>query len=276
MSEVIPENIKSFSEDPQSRKPRRKRQSVLESAAEGPGEEWMLTYMDTVTLLVTLFVMILSFASFDAEKYKNFSHGMSLAKYGSGIMMGSLGIRENVGDKKQPIPLPTVIPPSPEPASDAEPMTQQGNMLTDLQDQITHQGLEKEVLLREREGTVEMEINESVLFPAGSAELSELGLSVLARLSNLLKSHIGTIAVEGHTDNLPIKTDLFPSNWELSGGRASSVVRRLISSGVDPQQLRIVGYADVRPLANNASPDGRQRNRRVNIVLEFPAPSTPN
>ena len=259
-------------------KPRRKRQAILEDTIRPPGEEWMLTYMDTVTLLVTLFVMILSFASFDTEKYKIFSHGMSLAKYGSGIMMGTLSIRDNLTEKKQAIPLSPSISESQktESESESERVEMHDKVLAALQDQINQQGLDNDIVIREREGTVEMEINESVLFPAGSADLSEMGLSVLVRLSNLLKTHSGTISVEGHTDNLPIETDLFPSNWELSGGRASSVVRRLISSGVDPLRLRIIGYADIRPLADNTSPDGRQRNRRVNIVLEFPAQSPSN
>ncbi len=254
-------------------KPRRKRQAVLESTSEGPGEEWMLTYMDTVTLLVTLFVMILSFASFETEKFKEFSHGMSLAKYGSGIMMGTPSIMDRRVIKNQ---ITSELPATkPGPAKTSSPTSEPvpDDKIAALQEQITQQGLGDEVALRARGSTVEMEINESVLFPAGRADLSPLGLSVLLRLSNLLKTHQGSISVEGHTDNLPINTDQFPSNWELSGSRASSVVRHLISSGVAPDQLRIVGYADNRPLGTNASVDGRQRNRRVNIVLQFGAPS---
>ena len=268
MSDNAKENIISPGNERSPRKPRLKRQSLLEKDAVVPGEEWMLTYMDTVTLLITLFVMMLSFSTFDKEKYKEFTDGMSLAKYGSGIMMGTLTIREPPADKDLAIEVPNEKP------SNLEQIDNQDDVLTALQDQIIQQGLGDDVLLREREGIVEMEINESVLFPAGSAELSVLGLSVLDRLSNLLKTHIGTIAVEGHTDNLPIRTEKFPSNWELSGGRASSVVRQLITSGVDARHLRIVGYADNRPLQPNTSPDDRQRNRRVNIVLEFPAQTT--
>ena len=274
MSEDASESSEPFSDQAQLRKARRRRQSILDGTAEGPGEEWMLTYMDTVTLLVSLFVMIMSFSSVDSEKYREFLDGMSLAKYGSGIMMGSLVAVEGVGENKLTNPKPIVMSSNSRPAPDVESLAQSGNFLTDLQDQISRQGLENEVLLREREGTVEMEINESVLFPAGRAQLSELGISVLVRLSRLLKLHVGTISVEGHTDNLPIKTDQFPSNWELSGSRASSVVRHLTSNGVEPGKLRIVGYADNRPLGTNESPDGRQRNRRVNIVLEFLTPTT--
>jgi len=262
-------------------KPRRKRQGVLENPATGPGEEWMLTYMDTVTLLVTLFVMILSFANFDKKKFDEFKQGMSLAKYGAGILMGTIGIQDKAVAEKVTIPLPTA--PSSPPASVGRPSPETGPqdlgeeaLLATLRDQIGEQGLANDVQLRKRAGTVEMEINESVLFPLGSAELSPTGLSILTRLSGLLRAHEGTIAVEGHTDNLPIETAQFPSNWELSGGRASSVARHLISGGMDSRKVRIVGYADTRPLAGNNQPEGRQRNRRVNIRLELTASPAAN
>lgn len=257
------------------RKLRRKRQSVLESSSSGPSEEWMLTYMDTVTLLVTLFVMILSFANFDKDKFEEFKQGISLSKYGAGILMGSLGIRESTNDVRSSTPK-LMLEDSNIDASKKPEANPKNNLLAVLQNQINQQGLIDDIQLRESEGTVEMEINESVLFPLGSAELSKSGISVLTRLSELLNSHDGTIAVEGHTDNLPIKTILFPSNWELSGARASSVARHFISGGVDSHRVRIVGYADTQPLASNATPGDRQRNRRVNIVLEIPSQSTSN
>ena len=83
------------------------------------------------------------------------------------------------------------------------------------------------------------------------------------------------VVVEGHTDNLPISNPQFPSNWELSGARASSVVRLFIETGVDPRRLTATGYADQRPVADNASPDGRQRNRRVAITIESQNPDNP-
>jgi chemotaxis protein MotB len=274
--EDMAEAVEASPADKKPAKPRRKRQAILETAGEGPGEEWMLTYMDTVTLLVTLFVMILSFASFETEKYKEFTQGMSLGRYGAGIMMGTLGIRDKEPASSQIQSLDVLTPAEVPAAPESVQADGKENRLADLQDQIQAQGLDKQVVLRENESTVEMEINESVLFPAASADLSDLGLSVLERLAGLLITHRGVVSVEGHTDNLPIATAYFPSNWELSGARASSVVRRLIESGVSPDKMRIVGYADVRPLANNTSPDGRQKNRRVNIVLEFTEKPTPN
>jgi chemotaxis protein MotB len=263
----------TLSTTPQSPpKSRRKRQKMLDDEATGPGEEWMLTYMDTVTLLVTLFVMILSFASFDKKKYEEFAQGMNLAKYGSGILMGTLGLRDQPGVGVRNVVAPKITVqttadlPIKEPEEDADHA-----LLEALQTQIDKQGLSEDIQLRQRQGTIEMEINERVLFPTASAELSDNGISVLVKLSELLRAHPGTIAVEGHTDSVPIETEIFPSNWELSGSRASSVARELISGGVKPEKTRIVGYAATKPVASNLTPDSRQQNRRVNIVLEWPA-----
>ncbi|PIW27314.1 MAG: hypothetical protein COW30_10910 [Rhodospirillales bacterium CG15_BIG_FIL_POST_REV_8_21_14_020_66_15] len=245
----------------------RKRQTVITDAVTGPGEEWMLTYMDTVTLLVTLFVMILSFSTFDKAKFEHFKRSMSLATYGAGILKGTMGTERKPGAAPTVMTSPVVPFRPAEPADDRS----EAGVMDTLREQIEQQGLTDDIVLRKREGTVEMEINEQVLFPVASAELSDTGTSVLGRLANLLKSQKGTIAVEGHTDAQPIRTDLYPSNWELSGARASSVVRELISGGIAADRVRIVGYADTKPLAPNETAEGRQQNRRVNIILELPA-----
>jgi len=229
----------------------------------------MLTYMDTVTLLVTLFVMILSFANFDKQRFAAFADAMSLADKASGMGLSSLKATA------VPAPIETLPKLSPDLGSpDAVDPVSQGDagerLMASLQGQIDRRGLGGAVRLHQRQGTVEMEINESVLFALGSAELSLEGAELLSRLSDMLAAQSGDLIVEGHTDNLPIETEQFPSNWELSGARAASVVRRLIASGITEKRLRIVGYAATRPLAPNQTPDGRRKNRRVNIILELP------
>jgi chemotaxis protein MotB len=237
----------------------------------GPGEEWMLTYMDTVTLLVTLFVMILSFANFDEQRFAAFAEAMSLADRASGMGLGAMS---RVIVSRPTMAVPELSPDlgKAEPAV-AEPVSTSGageKLLSSLQGQIDRKGLGGAVRLHRRQGTVEMEINESVLFPLGSAELSPDGAELLSRLSDMLVAQPGDLVVEGHTDDLPIETERFPSNWELSGARAASVVRRLIAGGIAEKRLRIVGYAANRPLAPNDTPEDRRKNRRVNIILELP------
>ncbi len=260
------------------RSPRRMKAHLLDSTTTKPGNEWMLTYLDTVTLLITLLVMILSYASFDKDKFDQFKHGMSLAKYGAGIMTGSLrdDVSANSGTSTdRPLdvtPASFQVGAAPDVA---EPQPQlENDTLAVLQEQIGEHGLGDDIRVRDRQGIVEVEIKANVLFPLGRANLSESGIGILTRLSGLLKSHASAIVVEGHTDNLPTKTALFPSNWELSGSRASSVARHFIANGIGSHQLKIVGFADTRPLVPNTSPEQRQQNRRVNIVLELPAAAT--
>ncbi|MGX2038906.1 OmpA family protein [Methylocaldum sp. MU1018] len=119
-------------------------------------------------------------------------------------------------------------------------------------------------------GEVRLEISDAILFDLASAELKPEGASALDRLAGVLGAQGGTIAVEGHTDDRPIATAKFQSNWELSTARASAVTRYLIAHGVPPGRLRAVGLADTQPREANDTPAGRARNRRVSIVMFLP------
>jgi chemotaxis protein MotB len=113
-----------------------------------------------------------------------------------------------------------------------------------------------------------LEVGNDILFPSGAADLADAGRSLLAELSDALSDDRLKISVEGHTDDVPINTARFPSNWELSSIRATTVARELIALGVPQQRLRVTGYADTRPRAANDSPTNRALNRRVSLVLE--------
>ncbi|MFN2350293.1 MAG: flagellar motor protein MotB [Thioalkalivibrio sp.] len=120
-------------------------------------------------------------------------------------------------------------------------------------------------------GQVELRIKEGILFTSGSADLRFDGRELLSRLMPILDEAQGTITVEGHTDNVPIFTPIFPSNWELSAARASGVVRQLIALGLEPARLQAVGHANTRPLAYNDNAEGRAENRRVSLVIQTEA-----
>jgi chemotaxis protein MotB len=120
-------------------------------------------------------------------------------------------------------------------------------------------------------GSVNLEISDNILFAPASAALTVSGLALLQELAEALRAQPHPIAVEGHTDNIPIHTERFPSNWELSSARAAIVARYLIEQGISPERIRAVGYADTRPRADNLTPQGRARNRRVSFVLQIPA-----
>ncbi len=109
--------------------------------------------------------------------------------------------------------------------------------------------------------------SDSVLFASGAAELKPEIYSVLEKLSKLLSSVPGNVAIEGHTDNVPIASSKYSSNWELSTARAASMLHFFIQKGIDPAKYSIAGYAEFRPLESNATDEGRQKNRRVEIVI---------
>ena len=113
-----------------------------------------------------------------------------------------------------------------------------------------------------------LEVGNDILFPSGAADLADAGRSLLAEISDALSDDRLKISVEGHTDDVPIRTARFPSNWELSSLRATTVARELIALGIPQQRLRVTGYADTRPRADNDSPTNRALNRRVSLVLE--------
>jgi chemotaxis protein MotB len=117
---------------------------------------------------------------------------------------------------------------------------------------------------------VEIEINASALFNQGEADIQPEAKKTLADAAKVLVDNEYAIEVEGHTDNLPISTAKFPSNWELSSARASSVVRLFIDQGVVAKRLKAVGSADNQPVVPNDSPEGRARNRRVTITVLTP------
>ncbi len=136
-------------------------------------------------------------------------------------------------------------------------------LLADLQDSALKGRVEVTVL----PNRVNVEISDSILFTPASAALTPSGKQLLDELASALAAHPYKLSVEGHTDNVPIQTLRYPSNWELSSSRATEVTRRLIDRGIAAQRVRAVGYADTHPRADNATAEGKTRNRRVSLVL---------
>lgn len=226
-------------------------------------DEWMLTYMDTVTLLVTLFVLLLSFSNIDEDKYKAVANGLSLSNYGSGILLDGLGQSTSREIGSTAFSMPGDVPPTPTLADRYQ------SVGVELIDSFSESGLADLVGVTVRNDTVDLVVNERVLFALGSAELTGQGATVVERLAPFLKERPVSISVEGHTDNLPISTETFPSNWQLSSARASSVAQHLIANGIEPTRVRVVGYADTRPVTDNDTATSRQQNRRVSIRLSL-------
>jgi chemotaxis protein MotB len=141
--------------------------------------------------------------------------------------------------------------------------TYQG-LVSDLEAEVAAGQIEIEQL---REG-LRLNLSEDVLFPSGSAEINPQGREVLGKVAERVKSVPHRVVVQGHTDDVPIATARFPSNWELAGARASRVVRLLAEKGVDPTRLSAVSLSEYQPRAPNDTPEGRARNRRIEITLQ--------
>ncbi|MGH8239915.1 MAG: OmpA family protein, partial [Steroidobacteraceae bacterium] len=171
------------------------------------------------------------------------------------------------------VPVKTALPTRP--AKQAEPLTpsqtQAAKSLQKVADEVEHamDDLVKAnmVVVRRKDFFIEVEIRTDILFPSAKAQLSPSAVDVISRLGSTLAPFPNPIRVEGHTDDRPIKTVAFFSNWELSAARAGSVVRVLASRGVSPDRLAVIGYGENRPLHPNITQEGRNANRRVVVVI---------
>ena len=123
------------------------------------------------------------------------------------------------------------------------------------------------IAVRRNDLWVEVEIKTSILFPSGSASLQHEALPILREIAKILKDFPNPIRVEGFTDSVPINTVAFPSNWELSAGRAASVVHLFTNAGVEPRRMAAIGFGEYRPVGDNSTPEGRNKNRRVVVLI---------
>lgn len=225
-------------------------------------DAWFVTYLDMMTLLLVLMLVMLAFAgntSGTDGSGTGHAGGATVVQAGGNVAgtggTGGTGAAGGGG----------VL------TGDGEHSGKPGRNLADLG--LDGLGDDIDVLLNDQ--SVSFRINSEILFPSGQADLSVAGMGVLRKLSHILNQNIYPIAVEGHTDSIPMRSPRYPSNWELSGARAGSVVRYFEANGVAKNRLRAVGYADTRPIADNASATGRASNRRVELVMDIPAVEQP-
>jgi chemotaxis protein MotB len=247
-------------------------------------ERWLLTYADMITLLMALFMVLFSISSVNISKYKSLQKSLQEAFSGR-ILPGGKQIKENGAsdadhsnmrnDPQPPIPAIKPVVNAVEKQQAQQAAQQQEKNFQHLKkqiDQYAHShGLSRQIETTvARRGLVIRLLTDRVLFDSGQATLKAQSHAVLSRISDLLRTSSGAapIQVEGYTDNVPIRNSIFPTNWELSTARATSVVRFLIGARVTKQRLSAAGYADLHPVSSNHSDSGRSRNRRVEIVLQ--------
>jgi chemotaxis protein MotB len=231
-------------------------------------ERWLISYADFITLLFAFFVVMYAISAVNIGKYKIFSDAL-------GDAFGGKGAAQPVNTEVPNLPVP-----NPALKRRVELLRKEKEQMTKLAQDLlsTMAPLVKEGKVRVTQNSrgVSVEINASVLFDPGDARLMPESVEALRAVANLLRADSHDVQVEGHTDNQPIGNTRFPSNWELSSVRASSVVRLFIDAGVAPQRLTAVGYSANVPVADNDTLQGRARNRRVAVTIlsGIPDPST--
>ncbi len=258
----------------------------------GNHEAWAIPYGDLVTLLLAFFVVMYSLSSVNEGKYRILSDSLQAAFRGDTRTLEPIQVGE-VRKGPEPREVPTVIQlPLAEPpaigqpgggigtgsgsgAFSSSPGADFGETLESIADQVERaigETLPAEwVVIRRGRHWLEVEIRTDLLFASGAAELATPAMPVIDKLGEILKKFPNPIHVEGHTDTVPINTVQFPSNWELSAARAATVVRRFAAQGIDPARMTLIGLGEQRPLASNDTFQGRDRNRRVVLVVLDPA-----
>ncbi|MGM0418187.1 MAG: OmpA/MotB family protein [Thermodesulfobacteriota bacterium] len=224
---------------------------------------WMATFADLVTLLMCFFVLLFAMSTIQEETFKELVQSLRSAL---GVQtIPEAGTREGLVMQNA---APEEEKPEKEAVDEPGAMIQKEikDIVSDVNELVMFNKLAGMVDVKETEVGAVITISDVLLFRTGEAEITDEGIEILGKIAVVLKQFRYPIEVAGHTDNVPIDTTRFPSNWELSSRRATEVVRYLIKTGVDPGLLSAAGYASFRPVDTNDTSDGRAKNRRVEII----------
>lgn len=236
-------------------------------------ERWIVSYADFVTLLFAFFVVMYAISSVNTGKYRVLADALEESfseplKSIDPIQLGELArFLSNYDVESEDAPINQTInnPQAEENFSEEIPLELLAEEIRPFFKGLIKQG---QVELRQQEDWVEVEISSQVLFDTGGAFLKPDAQIIIRDIAEILKKFPNPITVEGFTDNVPIQNALYPSNWELSADRATTFVRELISNGVLANRLSAMGYGENFPIGNNATLEGRKKNRRVIILIQ--------
>lgn len=261
--------------------------------------DWSVSYTDMVTLLMIFFAVLSSF------NIRNNNPPPSGAETsitqvapktpktvfdGQGTTVADFGVPANMDNTASEYDDPDAISGTTHPAPTGEgeggpkdvvknveppkPVENKENqdLANKLQALVQKDQLGGQVQVISAGDTVTLRISDKILFASGRAGIEASGLALVGKLSGVLKDSGGDISIEGHTDNVPISTPQFPSNWELSSARAATVLRQLMQLGLPAAKMRAIGYADTKPVASENSDAAKAKNRRVEIVISSRAP----
>lgn len=237
-------------------------------------ERWLVSYADFITLLFAFFVVMYAISSVNEGKYKVLSSSLVTAFNSAAQRQGGqvVVLTEGAPPPLASLPVRSEARPRPEKTEQREKMR---NVAQDIMKALAPLVREGKVKLLETSRGVTIEINDSILFAPGQASLQPASVNAMQAVAAVLAATDFPITIEGHTDNVPINTPQFPSNWELSALRATTVLRLFNGSGVGAERLTAIGYGETRPVETNQTPEGRGRNRRVSIQIDSARPETP-
>jgi chemotaxis protein MotB len=242
-------------------------------------ERWLVSYADFITLLFAFFVVMYSISSVEIGKYKQLTNSIGTAFSGNGSSgvnqtstekgLGARGVTETkTSSIIKPLPLSHLY--TEKMRRERDSMAKTG---AEVSNKLAPMIAEGKIQVIQTSRGIRIDIQDNLLFSAGSADLSTAANAIISEIVPLIKDNQRKIQVEGHTDNTPIHNTTFFSNWELSAVRASSVVRLLNALGISEQRLSATGLGASQPISENETESGRAKNRRVSIIITYEVPT---
>ncbi|GGD41735.1 flagellar motor protein MotD [Pseudoxanthomonas indica] len=256
-------------------------------------EAWAIPYADLMTLLLAFFVVMYAISTVNEGKYRVMADALTAAFGGAPRTINPVQVGNHQlqgADFDRPSPIKSGAKQGPSAPSPAPNVTLLAAMASQMNMSVSAQGMQnaereldriasdiekamkplvdqKMVVIRRAQLWLEVQINSDILFPTGSAALEPAAQDTVSKLADVLINVPNGVRVEGYTDDRPIRTYQFPSNWELSAARAASVVHLFVRDGIPPERLAMIGYGEFRPIGDNATLEGRNSNRRVLLVI---------
>lgn len=229
-------------------------------------ERWVLSYADLVTLLLGFFIIMYASSKVDADKFNKFAVGLQTAF--------AVPVKEGTPDGSPVFDGGRGLLPGPINTSSIQ--QDLAVIQHEIEQRASAAGVAGQIVIARQDNTIVIRLPNQLLFPSASADLRPEALTVLGVAGQVMSEVPHQVRVEGHTDNVPVGTERYPTNWELSSARATAVLRYLTErAGVDAGRAFAAGFAEYRPVASNDTPEGRALNRRADIVLLYPDGSVP-
>lgn len=243
----------------------REMKSAMDEEDDSSGA-WIVTFADMMTLILVFFILLYTISDFEDEAYKQLVESVTILD-GDGNQISIIDYATRSGRNPEPLSkIEDVLGMNP---ADQVVETLKPAIVAELESMVDNSDMNDSVDLAFDGDIITLQIDGRFLFDSGRAELKDEARIIFANLAEIFRENADyRIAIRGHTDDLSIETVQFPSNWELSAVRATTVLRYFIIQGIDPERMSATGYADFIPLVANDTPENRARNRRVEFVLE--------